>query len=149
MKPLLSTLLLGFSAAITVQPANACNSDTGSRDQMVMLSVSGKSINSWAVTSDEIKSVVLPNGFKLGIKIEPADQDFYKEQAEKSKFVGEFVKISLFNISGDSPKLLTYTWGGTNSIQGYGANGGADRVIELGNPGIVMTLLKPICTQTL
>ena len=134
MRIITSSLLLGFSAALAAQSANACDWNTGNRDQMVVLSVNGKDINTWTVKSDEVKSVTLPNGFKLGVKIEPADQEFYKKQAEKLKFVDESVKITLFNVSGDSPKLLTYTWGGTNSIQGYGAKGGADRVVELGNP---------------
>ena len=148
MRITISSLLLGFSAVLAAQSANACDWNTGSRDQMVVLTVNGKDIDTWTVKSDEIKSVTLPNGFKLGVKIEPADQEFYKKQAEKLKFVDESVKITLFNVSGSAPKQLTYTWGGTNSIQGYGAKGGADRVVELGNPGIVMTLLKPVCAQT-
>ncbi|MEO8002841.1 MAG: hypothetical protein ABI644_13280 [Arenimonas sp.] len=148
MRIIVSSLLIGLSAALAAQSANACDWNTGSRDQMVVLTVSGKNIETWTAKSDEIKSVTLPSGFKLGVKIEPADQEFYKKQAEKLKFVDESVKITLFNVSRSTPKQLTYTWGGTNSIQGYGANGGADRVVELGNPGIVMTLLKPVCAQT-
>ena len=147
MRITINSLLLGFCAALTSQGAFACDTESGNRDQTVVLSVSGKEIDSWTAKSDEIKSVTLPNGFKLGVKIEPADQEHYAKLAKMFKFSAESVQITLFNVSGSSPKQLTHTWGGTNSIQGYGSNGGADRVVELGNPGIVLTLLKPVCAQ--
>ena len=148
MRIAISSFIFCFSAALVAQSATACNNVSGNREQMVVLSVSGKDVDSWIVKSNEIKSVTLPNGFKLGVKIEPADQEHDAKQAKISKFVAESVKITLFNVSGNSPKKLTNTWGGANSIQGYGAKGGADRVVELGNPGIVLTLLKPVCAQT-
>ena len=148
MRIIINSLLLGFCTALAAQSANACDWNTGSRHQMVVLSANGKDISTWDVKSDDIKSVTLPNGFKLGLKIEPADQEFYAKKAKTLKFIDESVKITLFNVNGKSPKLLTYTWGGSNSIQGYGAKGGANRVVELGNPGIVLTLLKPVCAQT-
>jgi len=147
MRIAISSFILGLSAVLVAQSAAACDNKSGNREQMVVLSANGKDVVSWTVKSDEIKSVTLPNGFKLGVKIEPADQEHYAKQAKISKFVDESVKITLFNVSGNSPKELTYTWGGTNSIQGYGAKGGANRVVELGNPGIVLTLLKPVCAQ--
>jgi len=148
MRIAISSFIFIFSAALAAQSATACDNTSGNREQTVVLSADGKDVVSWTVRSDEIKSVTLPNGFKLGVKIEPADQEHYAKQAKISKFVDESVKITLFNVSGNSPKELTYTWGGANSIQGYGAKGGADRVVELGNPGIVLTLLKPVCAQT-
>ena len=55
------------------------------------------------------------------------------------------MKISLYDVRSQPPRLLAYTWGGTNSYQGYGALGGADRVDELGLPGITLMLFKPVC----
>ena len=148
MRIAISSFIFGLSAVLVAQSAAACDNTSGNREQTVVLSASGKDVVTWTVKSDEIKPVTLPNGFKLGVKIEPADKEHYAKQAKISKFVDESVKITLFNVSGKSPKELTYTWGGANSIQGYGAKGGADRVVELGNPGIVLTLLKPVCAQT-
>ena len=148
MRIVISSFIFAFSTVLVAQSATACDNVSGNREQIVVLSANGKDVDSWIVKSDEIKSVMLPNGFKLGVKIEPADQEHYAKQAKISKFVDESVKITLFNLSGNSPTQLTHTWGGANSIQGYGAKGGADRVVELGNPGIVLTLLKPVCAQT-
>jgi len=43
---------------------------------------------------------------------------------------------------------MTHTWGGANSRQGYGPKGGADRVDEVGNPGILFMLSKPGCADS-
>jgi hypothetical protein len=46
------------------------------------------------------------------------------------------------------PKQLAYTWGGVNSLQGYGPKGGATRVTEVGEPGIELKLTKPKCANS-
>ena len=140
MRNAIITLIFGLHTLFAAQFANASDSTLDTPEQKVVLTASGKHIDEWLVKSNEIKSFTLPNGFKLGIKIEPADQEFYKEHSELSKDDNEYVKITLYDVSGKSPKLLTYTWGGTNSTQGYGAQGGADRVVEVGSPGIILTL---------
>jgi hypothetical protein len=133
-------------AAAWAPSASACDPDSGERTQSAHLSWNGTYVKHWDVSSPEIEKVALENGFKLGIRIEPASAETYAEW--KLKHVPELVKISLYDLSGSEPELLTYTWGGANSRQGYGASGGADRVEVLGDPGILLTLLKPVCVSS-
>lgn len=124
--------------------ALACDPDTGERVQSVALRWNGEPIVHYEATGD-IKRVALPNGFELGVRIEPASAEKYAELAKQSKRTAELVHIQLFDLSQSPPRRLTHTWGGANSIQGFGADGGADRVEALGSPGVSMTLLKPVC----
>ena len=59
----------------------------------------------------------------------------------------ELVKISIYDMGGGKPKLLTSTWGGANSKQAYGPGGGADRVDVIGQPGIELWLHKAVCVK--
>jgi hypothetical protein len=63
-------------------------------------------------------------------------------------FIPELVRIVLFDLASTPARELTAGWSGANSIQGFGAKGGADRVPELGDPGIRLVLLKPVCVDT-
>jgi hypothetical protein len=147
MRGAILALLGGFGALLFSLPARACDPQTGAREQRVYLDWNHQQVGEWVVDAGEIKPVQLPNGFSLGLKIEPADAAQYLKLATKIEHVPELVKISLFDLSGAAPRLLTYTYGGSNSRQGYGAKGGADRVVQLGDPGIVLTLLKPVCSE--
>jgi hypothetical protein len=120
------------------------------RVQTVYVHSGAKELGHWTVDSSEIHRVQVPNGFEVGIQIEPATAEKYQELLDRlaqahATATSELVKISLYDMKLQPPKLLTYTWGGTNSFQGYGALGGADRVGELGLPGIRLTLFKPVC----
>ena len=131
----------------------------GERTQSVSLSVGGKDIEEWEVTSSEIYRTRLANGFQLGLQIEPATADKYadllktaEKHAElvkntKQPAYDELVKISLYDMRGATPKLLTSTWGGANSKQRYGPRGGTDRIKALGEPGIVLWLHKAVCVR--
>jgi hypothetical protein len=136
---------VAISVVCASTPALACD-ESGNRAQRVYASSEGRSLKNWVVGSAEVEVVELPNGFRLGISIEPAAPSDYA--SSKSEYVPELVRISLFDISSEgSPRELTSTWGGANSIQGYGAKGGADRVAQLGDAGITLTLLRPVCVQ--
>ncbi|MBD8527079.1 hypothetical protein [Pseudomarimonas arenosa] len=134
-----------FAFSSMAQQAQACDSETGERMQRVVLDWNHQQIDTWAAKSPAIHTVALPNGVQLGVQIEP--QSIYKHEKSSGmfKYAPEMVKISLCDTSGREPKLLTYTFGGSNSIQGYGAQGGADSVAILGKPGVQLTLLKPVC----
>jgi hypothetical protein len=104
----------------------------------------------WDVVSDEIHPITLPNGFQLGLQIEPASAEKNSEFAKKMKGLAEpveLVKISLYDLGGSRARQLTHTWGGVNSLQGYGPAGGADGVMEIGEPGIVLDLKKTECSH--
>lgn len=118
--------------------------------QSVAVSSGKVELAKWDVTSPEIRRLNLPNGFALGLKIEPASPE--KNQEVAKKLAGreplELVEISLYDLKGAEPKRLSHTWGGTNSFQGYGPAGGADRVSEVGQPGIELKLSKPKCAHS-
>ena len=146
MRNILFAIVAAAASAIPAT-SHACDWDTGAREQIVFLSWDGNAVTDWVVASDSIKAITLPSGFSLGVKIEDPEPEKYVELKGKVQHVPEMVKISLFDLSKAEPRLMTHTYGGSNSLQGYGASGGADRVVELGDPGVLLTLLKPVCTQ--
>ncbi len=119
--------------------------NNGERDQSVSVLLGANRLDSWKVTSAEIRRIRLPNAFEVGIQIEPATREKYEELLAKLNAISEMVKITLYDMSVEPPRMLTYTWGGSNSFQDYGARGGADRVVQLGDPGIRLALFKPVC----
>jgi hypothetical protein len=141
----ISTFLFLSSFAL---PSHACDVDTGERQQHVFLSWSGEQISDWRVTPGETEQISLPNGFELGVRLAEPEPEAYEQQAKRQEFVWELVEIKLFDLGSEEPQLLSKTYGGTNSLQGFGARGGANRVDELGDPGILLTLLKPVCLES-
>ncbi len=139
--------VLIFSMICSPAHLLACD-DNGLRQQYVYASSGTQQLESWAVSAGKIKTLVMPNDYSVGIKIENATPDYYTEQFETGKHVPEMVKITIYDMSSKSPRELTYTWGGANSIQGYSEKGGADRVLELGSDGITLQLMKPVCVKT-
>ncbi|MFM7295379.1 MAG: hypothetical protein ACKO1K_11310 [Burkholderiales bacterium] len=139
-------------ATIGVMGATLCSPVKAVCDasQLIRLSVSGAQIDDWSGTSDRVRSVTLPNGFKLGVKIEEASREMYAKWTQRTSATThpEMVRISLYDLTEAVPRLITRTWGGANSKQGYGPKGGADRVDEVGNPGILFTLSKPSCSDS-
>lgn len=124
----------------------ACD-ESGNRIQRVFATSGGVYLKDWVVSSSEAEAVEMPNGFKVGVSIEPAAASKYASLREE--FSPELVRISLFDLTpGEAPRELTHTWGGANSIQGYGSRGGADRVAQLGEPGITLTLINAVCVNT-
>ena len=126
---LAALLAANHSSGAAAADAAACDA------QVIALSWNGQPVTRWVAEEDAIKRVELPNGFPLGIMIGPDLEDR----------AGPFVKITLYALDGPEPRKLTSTFGGKNSRQGYGARGGADRVVELGDPGISMTLSRSEC----
>jgi hypothetical protein len=147
MKILPPLLLAAACVAAGATNVSASCLASGVSTQSVSLSSGGKNIERWQVKPDEIHRNRLANGFELGLKIEPATTEKYAELFErtKSKAFDELVKISVYDMGGAEPKLLTHTWGGANSKQGYGPRGGADGVPAIGEPGIELWLHKPAC----
>ena len=138
--------VLMIAAAFFVTPlsfAMGCN-DAGEPVQFVELSANGKVLDSWDVLNTEYHRVKLPNGMELGIKIEPAPKEKYLEILKQSKRTAfsELVKITLQDMNQSAPKKDSFTWGGTNSRQGYGNVGKNDD-----RPGVQVDLwlLKPHC----
>lgn len=145
MKSILCLAVLVSSGVTGFQSANAaCNA------QSVIVSSGKVEVAHYEVVPSEIHRLTLPNGFNLGLKIEPASPEKMQEIATKSegRASTEWVKISLYDLRNKQPKELTHTWGGANSYQGYGPAGGADRVTEFGESGVELKLSKPKCTNS-
>ncbi|MBC3920826.1 hypothetical protein H8L32_25395 [Undibacterium sp. CY18W] len=114
--------------------------------QKVSLTYGGNELAHWEGNSSQIHKLTLPNGFVLGVKTEQGAREIYERDFQRNVTqTTELVKISLYDYSAAVPRYLTSTWGGSQSRQGYGPKGGADRVDELGS-GIVLNLDKPACT---
>jgi hypothetical protein len=144
MKNTLYLMMLVGSGMTYLQSASAaCNV------QSVVVSSGKTEVAHYDVVSPKIYRLTLPNGFALGLQIEPASAEQNQEIVKKSegRAPAEWVKISLYDLRNNQSKRLTYTWGPTNSYQGYGPAGGADRVVEIGEPGIELKLSKPQCSQ--
>jgi hypothetical protein len=58
------------------------------------------------------------------------------------------VLLALYDMTHPTPRVLTDTWGGANSLQVYGPEGGADRVTEVGQPGVTLLLERPLCARS-
>ncbi len=130
--------------ALTLATAHASACDAS---QQIRLSVGDRQIDRWTGASNSVRHIVLPNGFKLGVKIEQASREKYEDllKRHRESSAPQLVRISLYDETETTPRLLTYTFGGINSVQGYGPRGGADRVDEVGSPGIEFQLSKANC----
>lgn len=133
--------------ALTLATAHASACDAS---QQIRLSVGDRQIDRWTGASNSVRHIVLPNGFKLGVKIEPVSREKYEELLKRlgESSASELVRISLYDETEAAPRLITYTFGGTNSVQGYSPRGGADRIDEVGSSGIEFHLSKANCLST-
>ena len=109
MKTVFTLLFAVAGASAIVGNANASCMASGASSQSVSLSAGGKNIERWEVKPTEIHRTRLANGFELGLKIEPATAEKYAELFERTKLKAfdELVKISLYDMSGAEPKMLT------------------------------------------
>jgi hypothetical protein len=117
------------------------------RTQYVSLYVDGKRIDSWQPVPGEVHRVQLPKGFQLGLLLDPATEEKYRELFTRHKTmlgIEELVKIVLLDMSQAPPTELSTTWGGANSQQGFGPRGGANGVPQLVDQ-ITLDFHKPVC----
>lgn len=136
---------LGLLAALFSLPAVGCDPVSGERNQFVALAWNDQPIDTWQVTSSGVHRIDLPNGVALGIRIDDAPIEAYAGAWRQGRYAPELVSIALYDLGATPAAEITTTVGGANSVQGFGADGGADRIEFLGSPGIRLTLLKPVC----
>ncbi len=100
----------------------------GTPSLIVSLSVEGRNLDRWEPVAGRIHRLRLPHGSELGIQIDPTTEEKYRALLTDAPWRGveELVKITLFEMSGPAPVIMTSTWGGINSKQGYGPSSGAD-----------------------
>jgi hypothetical protein len=138
-------IFLALSLLFGSLSAFADCAEKGMRTQSVSLSVEGKRLETWLPVPGEIRRRRLPGGFELGIQIDPTTPEKYRELFAKHDLRGfdELVKISLYDMNGAAPKLVSTTWGGANSLQGFGRRGGANGVDM--SDQIELWFHKPVC----
>lgn len=126
-----------------------CDTSTGKPIQSVVVLSGANVLAHWTESSTNIRTLLLSNGFRLGLKIEPAPVDEYARFAKglHAKYVPELVRITIFDMRTAVPRKITETFGDVTSIQGYSPHGGADRVVEVGEPGITLMLSKQKCVD--
>ena len=138
---------LGILGLVFASSAWACDPQTGERVQNVVADWNGDHLARWTTDSAEPEVLDLPNGLKVGIRIEEATPEKYAELKSSMAHVTELVSIVLYDMESTPPRELSQTWGGANSIQGFGSQGGANRVEALGDPGLELHLMKPVCSE--
>ena len=131
------------SVSISLCVSASCMTD-GKRTQSVVLSVEGKALEVWQPAPGETRNVRLPGGFVVGVQIDPTSPEHYRALLTKARAFDELVKISIYDANGEIPKLLSTTWGGANSKQGFGPRGGANGIPQLGDQ-IELWLHYPVC----
>ena len=139
-----ASLLVGIASS-----AVACDASDGFRKQTAFFLVGQHQLVRWDATSPKIQEVALPkNGFHLGVLIEDANSAKYRQLHEHLRFIPEMVHITLYDMAQPSPRVLADTCGGANSLQGYGPEGGAARINEVGQPGVTLFLQRPVCVRS-
>ncbi len=145
IKRLTATVLCLASLFATQNAHSECNAT-----QLVEVKVGEKQVAAWKGVSNEVHSLVMANGFKVGLKVEQASRESqeYWLKRGKSNTMPELLRISVYDLSGTpdaKPRLMTYSFGGVNSKQGYTPRGGAARIEEVGEPGITLNLSRQTC----
>ena len=130
----------GIATLLATCIANADCSKNSERVQIVHAQVGAKEVARWEDT--EIHRISPSQGQTLGIRVEPATAENYRElferaQRDKRPAMPEVVRVSLYDISTEPPTLRSYSWAGANSLQFFGKEGAPDE--------IRLTLFKPVC----
>ena len=81
--------------------------------------MNGEYHEAWKAEPGEIKALSPPNGFALGIQIQPVSDSVYRDRLKKRTAVPELVEIVWFDLGGEQPQRLRSVGGGSNSLQSY------------------------------
>ncbi|MEJ1249247.1 hypothetical protein [Denitratimonas tolerans] len=125
-------IVIVIAASVSFSAA-ACDPETGERRQMIFLEAGDKVVEYWEMVPADIKPVELPSGRKVGVSIAPATPHKYLENVSSGRFSPELVEIRLYDLAGEEPVETHMSWGGANSVQGFG--------------DFTLNLLKPVCYQ--
>ncbi|MBC3934538.1 hypothetical protein [Undibacterium rugosum] len=126
-----------FSACLALSSSDVL---ADCQQQHAFVQSEGKDVDNWVVKPGEVHKITLLKGTQLGLQISPATAEKYRELLKKTgqKEFPELVEISIFDLSPSTPTLLSHTWGGANSRQGYGSLSGA---------AIEIMFIKPQCVK--
>ena len=111
------------------------------QQQRALVSSADKDVDGWVVNPGEMHKITLPKGTQIGLQITPATAEKYRELLKKTGRTAfpELVEISIFDLSPETPRLISHTWGGANSLQRYGS--------FLGGATIEIMFIKAQCVN--
>ncbi len=139
---------VGTALAAAGQAAWArCDLD-GERTQSVYLSSGSRDIERWESVYGVIHRSTLPNGFVIGVKLDPVAARDYREMMARAPWpaMDELVRVTLYDLSGAEPKTIASTTSGANSLQRFGL-GGVAGVKGLPDPPVTLWLHKAVCVK--
>lgn len=142
----IKTVLMFLAFAVPGEGVQPCEDPDAPR-QIVIARGAGAFPDEWHPEPGEMHPLEFSNGVRLGIEVTPVDAEFYRSRIGAKDAYMERVRISLYDIRKDPPELLSTTYGGADSIQGFSASGGANAVELLGEEKLRLQLIKPNCIK--
>jgi len=120
------------------------NSQVGS--QRVYAYFNGASLDSWNADPAAMHQEKLPDGSNIGVKIEPVPASYYARTPFRDMhYAAELVKVSLFDMSHGTPRLLLHNFAGASSTQSYFGDVAPDKPLDLNAAGLTLVLQKASC----
>ncbi len=125
--------------AATCLPAKAFNCGDDGRTDLVVMALAGlEDLEHWTVEGPEIHPLALPNGLAVGVLVEPLTMSQYRERFPDQSRIWESAKITVFDLSGETPEEIVVGWGGMNSLQRFNMQ-------QFGPGGLNLLLNKAVC----
>lgn len=143
---LLETVSMFLALTVAGESIEPCENPE-SPQQLVIARGAGPFPEEWRPQPGELRELVFANGLRLGVEVAPVDTDFYHSRLGEKEAYLERVRISLYDLRKDPPELLSTTYGGADSIQGFSAMGGANSIDPLGDEKLQLQLIKPNCIK--
>lgn len=110
------------------------------RKQYVIVQFESEVLDQWIVTEPVIHSVRFPNGFELGIQVSPPTEKYNSDFYPDGGIGVETVELTTLDMASESPKRLSHSYAGANSIQG-------PNLSKFGIEDYTLTLLRPVCVN--
>lgn len=143
---LLETVLMSLTLAVAGEAIEPCENPESPR-QLVIARGAGPFPEEWHPDAGELRELEFANGLRLGVEVAPVEADFYHSRLGGKEAYLERVRVSLYDLRKDPPELLSNTYGGADSIQGFSATGGANSLEQLGDEELQLHLIKPNCIK--
>ena len=114
--------------------------------QRVYAYFNGASLDDWTADSAAVHREKLPDGSIIGVKIAPVPASYYERTPFRDMhYAAELVEVSLFDMNGDTPRLLGHSFAGASSIQSYFGKAASDKPLDLTHAGLTLVLEKTSC----
>jgi hypothetical protein len=81
-----------------------------------LMDMQGDYMESWKAEPGIVKALSPPNGFALGVRIDPVSDEVYRMRLKTADAVVERVEVVWFDLGDEEPQRLRSIWGGSNSL---------------------------------